>query len=125
MPMKRTPFPMPKDISTDNGGTCHYEQIDQKSEPKVEISLVMTKITDEDKELADWAWNAGKHGSAGKVESAPGIGDDAYFIRNTHSPVIKILVRKRAWTFYFSIEMFKNDPVAAMKEVAKKIADQF
>jgi hypothetical protein len=108
-------------------GLCHYEQTEPKSDPKVEIYLHMMKIADDDKSVGDMMWNSAKGGAkaGGKVESVTGIGDEAFLVHYSNGTVIAIGVRKRASNFILTVHMFKNDPVAAMKDVARKIADQF
>jgi len=118
IPMKRKP--------TANAINCSYMQLTSDSGPTAEVHLnVMQHRTNE---VEDVAWGAAKNGAstAGKLEVVGSIGDEAYVVRPQQSGIggATLFVRKGTADFMLTTFGSKADPFEAMKEIAKKIADQ-
>jgi len=118
MPMRRKPTP--------NAINCTYTQIMSDRPLAAEVHLnVMQHRTNE---VEDVAWQAAKSGasSAGKLEPVDSIGDEAYVVRAQQPGIAQATLFVRKGTSDFMLTAFgpKGDPFEAMKEIAKKIADQ-
>jgi hypothetical protein len=125
MPMKPVP-PLGGDIVS--RFACNYEQAESTSAPKGEINFVVGQHKSKDMEDATWVAMKGGGGSSGNLDTQglAGIGDDAFLIHGKVPGALSttLFVRKGTSDFRLQAKGFKSEPLAPMKDIAKRIADE-
>jgi hypothetical protein len=108
---------------------CTYQQTD--TQPVLQVRLTFTLSGGRTKEADEGAWKlladgATARGQTKDTRGLEGLGDEAFMthLRGPMSFQTVLYVRKGPWHFIIDGQRWTTEPIAAMKDVGKRIAGQ-